>query len=312
MNQVDSPPSQWTWKRVHYLLSIPISYYLAYTFFVYGVAKLTGSQFTPGELTLDTPVRDLSGFSLVWVYHGFSKPFAYLLGVIEILAGVLLLFDRTRRVGALLYAMAAANIVLVNTFFTITSTTMVLSLVLLGLSFFLLLPDLPVVWRFLFESQQEQAHIPPLFKRYQPALVFIGVVFTIGFVWYDASWMIASRKRVFSEVSGSYDVMSVGKGTVAPFVQWKRIYVLHLGLFEARAGQVRWSGRMFVSQNDKTFRLRLRQIRTQKKRPWETISGRYVLEQNGSTLRLSGTDEKRPFVLVLRKRVWKRQSSEDG
>jgi hypothetical protein len=69
---------------------------------------------------------------------------------------------------------------------------------------------------------------------------------------------------------------------------------------------------MFVSQNDKTFRLRLRQIRTQKKRPWETISGRYVLEQNGSTLRLSGTDEKRPFVLVLRKRVWKRQSSEDG
>lgn len=86
---------------------------LAYTFIDYGYGKLTGGQFglTPAQAAL--PVNQLSLFKLSW-YLFDQEPFRSFVGVSQILAGLLLLWNRTALLGALLLLPIAVNVLVVD------------------------------------------------------------------------------------------------------------------------------------------------------------------------------------------------------
>src|SRR4051794_28224740 len=79
--------------------------------FVYGFAKINGSQFTVLDSELARPLGDVSGFWLTWYYFGYSAFYGNLLGIVQIVSGVLLVVPRTSLLGALLLLPVVSNII---------------------------------------------------------------------------------------------------------------------------------------------------------------------------------------------------------
>lgn len=131
------------WAKVHYWVRVPVRLFLAFIFLSYAVAKLVGTQFIDSGPTLDKPVGELSGFEFTWAYFGYSKLFSWFVAGGQLTAAVLLLFDRTARLGAAVLFPIAVNIVVVNFAFNISQGTKVVSVIYLLLNLFLVAGD----WR---------------------------------------------------------------------------------------------------------------------------------------------------------------------
>lgn len=95
-------------------------YYVSYTLIVFAVAKFTGHQFRVKNYSEYTPLTEVGNWQLAWAY--FSRSFNYnlFLGIIELIAGSLILFQRTRLAGLLLAFGMYINIVLIDFEFGVT------------------------------------------------------------------------------------------------------------------------------------------------------------------------------------------------
>jgi hypothetical protein len=96
-----------------------LRYLSALVLFVYGFAKINGSQFTILDSKLDKPMGQVSGFWLTWYYFGFSHFYGTMLALVEIGAGVLLTFRRTTVLGACILVPMLANIILIDIFYSV-------------------------------------------------------------------------------------------------------------------------------------------------------------------------------------------------
>ena len=98
--------------KVLLLLSIRILFF--FIFISYGLGKLFGGQF--GNLTeqeLNTPIKDLSLFKVGW-YLFDHQPFKAFIGISQIIAACLLLFNRTFIIGLLILTPIVANILIID------------------------------------------------------------------------------------------------------------------------------------------------------------------------------------------------------
>jgi len=86
---------------------------IAWTFLSYGWGKLTDGQFGISVKEMETPVKDLGLFKLSW-YLFDQEPFKSFVGVSQIIAGLLLLYNRTLILGALLSIPILVNILIIN------------------------------------------------------------------------------------------------------------------------------------------------------------------------------------------------------
>jgi len=96
-----------------------LSYFVAVMAAVYGFAKLNGAQFTILDSQLDRPLRDVSGFWLVWYFFGYSKIYGSLIALIQIAAGLALTFPETQLVASMILVPVFVNIVLIDIFFAV-------------------------------------------------------------------------------------------------------------------------------------------------------------------------------------------------
>ncbi|MEI7486401.1 MAG: hypothetical protein WCJ72_03130 [Chryseobacterium sp.] len=87
---------------------------LAATFFSYGYSKLTeNGQFGISPQEMVTPIKDLSLFRVMW-YLFDHEPFKTTIGILQMIAGILLLFNRIAILGVLFFIPIAANILLMD------------------------------------------------------------------------------------------------------------------------------------------------------------------------------------------------------
>ncbi len=96
------------------LVVLSIRVLLACIFLSYGTSKLFGTQF--GNLTaqeLATPIKDLSLFKIAW-YLFDHQPFMIFIGVSQIVASLLLLYNRTMIIGALMLIPIIVNILIID------------------------------------------------------------------------------------------------------------------------------------------------------------------------------------------------------
>ena len=92
-----------------------IRYALIYVLFSYGIVKVIKLQFrSPGLLRLLEPLGDFSPMGLAWTYMGYSDTYTIFAGACEILAAVLLIFRRTKTLGALVGIGVMLNIFMMN------------------------------------------------------------------------------------------------------------------------------------------------------------------------------------------------------
>ncbi|NOQ72116.1 MAG: hypothetical protein GQ574_08950 [Crocinitomix sp.] len=123
--------------RVHFWLYRISAYYLSLTLLIYGCNKVFKYQFYfPEPNTLFTPLGQLNPDILYWSSMGTSYSYSVFAGLIEILPAFLLLFRKTRLLGALIALGVLINVLMINIGFDIevkifTSFLILLSLILL-------------------------------------------------------------------------------------------------------------------------------------------------------------------------------------
>ncbi|GAB3919232.1 hypothetical protein [Larkinella terrae] len=98
-----------------YWLVVFLRYYLAFTMFTYGFAKIFKTQFPFPNLTrLMQPYGQSSPMGLAWTFMGYSTAYNWFTGLGEIIGGGLLLFRRTTALGAIILIATIGNIVAIN------------------------------------------------------------------------------------------------------------------------------------------------------------------------------------------------------
>lgn len=94
---------------------IILRYGLAMGMFSYGFIKVFGAQFEAlGPIHLARTYGESSPAGLLWAFMGFSPVYAGFAGLMEVLAGALLLSRRTATLGALVAVGVMANVVMMN------------------------------------------------------------------------------------------------------------------------------------------------------------------------------------------------------
>ncbi len=116
-----------SWKLKSWMSKIQSYFFIilivviAYFLIRYGIDKLSGNQFyTPASNTLHTPTGQLSKDILFWSSMGTSSIYNVFMAFIEITAGLLLLFYRTRFLGLIMSFGILLNILAINIGFDIT------------------------------------------------------------------------------------------------------------------------------------------------------------------------------------------------
>ena len=87
-------------------------YYLAFILLTYGLDKLFGNQFPEPSGNLIRPLGNIGPHTLLWTFMGASESYNFFAGLVETIAGVLLLFRRTTALGALITPSSAIKMYL--------------------------------------------------------------------------------------------------------------------------------------------------------------------------------------------------------
>jgi len=226
-----------------YWFRVGVSYYLAFYLMSYGFNKLFKWQFympEPNTLftTLGNTYRDL----LYWSTMGTSRSYNIFLGSLELLAGLLLLFRKTRLLGALLAISILLNIVAVNFGFDIN--VKVFSCFLLFLAIRVAGPSAKRLYQFFFTdhtvipvtSWEPQYVSPGIRKTY-----FTGKILLIAYMLcsllsvYARSGNFNDDKATRPLFHGAYDVSLFIKNgdTLPPLTtdtqRWKRVFIHRRG-----------------------------------------------------------------------------------
>lgn len=91
-----------------------MSWIVVFAMFVYGGAKIF--QFD-GASEVDKTVSQMTGMELMWAFYGYSKPYAIILGIFEIVGGTLILLKRTRIIGCLFISTILVNVILQDIYY---------------------------------------------------------------------------------------------------------------------------------------------------------------------------------------------------
>ncbi|QIX63115.1 hypothetical protein HER32_18850 [Hymenobacter sp. BT18] len=139
---------QWTKRRwaVGAVLLDVIVLYLSMQLFVYGSSKVFATQFPRLWANLDTPPAELTPMRVAWQFFGYSRAYQQFLGWGEVLPAVLLLFRRTRTLGAFVATVVMLNVFVINLFFDVC--VKIGSGTYLALALLLLVQDADRLWQF--------------------------------------------------------------------------------------------------------------------------------------------------------------------
>jgi hypothetical protein len=113
-------------RKIHFL----VRFLLAAIFILYALAKFSGQQFM--HLTISKPVNELAPIELVWYFFGYSKSYGLFIAAAQFTAGLLLLFQKTYRLGLPIYFGIAMNIAVLDWCFSfpVPATLLAISLAL--------------------------------------------------------------------------------------------------------------------------------------------------------------------------------------
>jgi len=227
------------YQKLSYWFLVVVSYYLAFQLLTYGFNKIFKWQFyLPDPNTLYTRVGETPRDLLFWSVMGTSYSYNIFAGSMEVLAALLLIYRRTRLLGALISLGVMVNIVMINFGFNISvkfysSFLMLLSVVIIG-------PHLNRLVQFFLkeESAEPWRGWRPKWGGKQKRMIYAGLkTLVILILFFDVLAPYFETGSFNSDTAprppmhGAYQVHSFqldGAGA-APGQTWKRVFVHRKG-----------------------------------------------------------------------------------
>lgn len=199
--------------------------------FLYGFAKINGSQFTVLDSELARPLGEVSGFWLTWYYFGYSSVYGNFLAFIQIAAGVLLILPRTALFGAVLLLPVVTNIVLIDVSYSVDLGGTIAAVVLLVCVSVIAAP---------YVSRLRSAvlldTLPWRPTRGSLVALVLAVLGAFAFTW----WVANYNNRVPTAIDGVWSVTTQLEGEVAG-PRWEWVFFernrAHLAVFRGSHGR---------------------------------------------------------------------------
>jgi len=108
-----------TKDRIIDFIVLCLRWYLIWYMISYGWSKLNLNQFGVNNTSiLETPLSEVDKFYIAWHLYGESHFFNIVTGLIEIFGGILLIFNRTVLLGALIILTTLMQILIIDIAFT--------------------------------------------------------------------------------------------------------------------------------------------------------------------------------------------------
>jgi hypothetical protein len=175
------------YQTLYAWLRFLIRLYLAMQMFDYGLAKLFPSQMPPISIAvLNEPLGHTSPQTLLWSVIGLNPIYESICGAAEVIGGILFLFRRTALLGALISTFVLANVVLYNFFFDVPVKLLAANLLLASL--FVVLPDVPALYRFFWQHKPVApcgVWVPPASRKaFRIATRTVEIIFLVYFLAY--------------------------------------------------------------------------------------------------------------------------------
>ena len=177
-----SGQKQDAWVRKWF--GVLLRYYVAVNMLSYGIYKVFHLQMpSPFLYQLVQPLGEKSPMGLAWTFIGLSKGYSMFVGLAEVLAGVLLLFARTKTLGALLTMVVMINVAAMNIAFDIP--VKIFSVTLVAMSLYIAWDDLGRLCSVLLWNRPTTPSVKPeLFGSKRSKTVGIVVkVLLIGYLF---------------------------------------------------------------------------------------------------------------------------------
>ena len=270
------------YNTLYYWVTALVRYYLAFTMLNYGFSKLFKTQFPfPTPFSLMEPLGNASPMHLAWNFLGYSRGYNFFMGFAEVSSGLLLLFRRTVRIGAILSLVVAVNIMAINYGFDVC--VKLLSTVMVLMALFLLLQDRERHADFFLRNRPVHPHgnpVPAFGKKWMNRSLIVLKYLLIATVLagniYGHIQAVRDRDPGAARVPlyGVYNVQTfiLNKDTLAPLTtdttRWRNLMVSYAGrghirfmndTIRAYAFEVDSSARKIViySRNDTTHKSHL-------------------------------------------------------
>lgn len=104
-------------KNYKTLFDLAARIYIAYFLLDYGVAKLTGTMFNNATpQILQTNLKDVDMFYLTWYWFQKNTVASWIIGVLQVAAAILLLFNRTVIIGCIIAIPVFAGVLYIDIF----------------------------------------------------------------------------------------------------------------------------------------------------------------------------------------------------
>lgn len=248
---------RYDYEKTWYWFIILLRYYLGIVLLSYGFVKVIQTQFpAPSLETLLQPYGESTSMKLMWTFIGYSKAYNMFIGLAEVGAGLLLLFKRTRLIGALVSIVVMSNVVVLN--FCYNIPVKLLSTHLLVIAIILILPDIKrLIAFFILNKPTTPVPVQPAYKSAKDKYIYIIVkTVIIGiFLVSDISQAVIMQRGLAemskrSTLYGIYDVQEfILNGDTLPALttdtrRWRRMYVHGSGSVNIQymdGGSIHWN-----------------------------------------------------------------------
>lgn len=224
--------------KLNYWLCLFTRYYVALVLFSYGIIKLFGLQMSfPNYSQLATPLGDFLPMRFSWLFIGYSTPYQFFSGLMETLAGLLLLYRRTATLGVLMATGVFLHVAVLNLSYDIPVKIYSLQMVVYCL--FLLANEMERLLCFFVYNRPASAcniyqrSFPKKWMRVSRAvakIIFIGVA--LGAVaWECIGWKEQTKAQTANMPfkAGMYDVThyALNNDTILPLltdsIRWQNL-----------------------------------------------------------------------------------------
>lgn len=209
--------------------SLIASYYLSLQLFNYGFSKIFHVQFFfPEPNTLLTPLGHIDKDLLFWSSMGSSYVYSFFCGIIELVPAVLLVFRKSRFLGAVISTAVMTNVLMINIGFDIS--VKLLSSFLLFLSVIILIPPLSLILKS-FKNNLPLDKLNSTGRELTLSTLLLFFLSLNGLFPYLKSNGLSENVSEHTQVFGAYEVENfvVNGDTLAPLTtdrnRWRRIFI---------------------------------------------------------------------------------------
>ncbi len=192
--------------QLNYYLVAILRFVTSTVMLFYSFTKLYNGHMYQSYYALDSRLNDLNDFDTVWSFYGRYSSFQTLIGLLELLPSLLLLFRRTAFIGAVIMLPVVANVVVLNIFYKIGGFTLPVSFLVMVFSSYILYSYKDLVLEF-FKRLKTESRRPVTLRPFTKRLFTVIKIFPIGMLVLLILLKGLVNKGQRSTLKGAYELV---------------------------------------------------------------------------------------------------------